>query len=151
MENKEIKKQKETKNSNHSKFEVIPEKSKIAWDLPQSTLDYVMERFEKYIKENDISWQETWGPKTTDNYFNEMTKGSITTALRSKDQFVSKFFFETKKRCLFLYDYKFEKCKPVHFIFAIENRKPRTTLMIKIDLCRHLPHSSPASININCP
>ena len=101
MENKEIKKQKETKNSNHSKFEVIPEKSKIAWDLPQSTLDYVMERFEKYIKENDISWQETWGPKTTDNYFNEMTKGSITTALRSKDQFVSKFFFETKKRCLF--------------------------------------------------
>ena len=103
MENKEIKKQKETKNSNHSKFEVIPGKSKIAWDLPQSTLDYVMERFEKYIKENDISWQETWGPKTTDNYFTEMTKGSITTALRSKDQFVSKFgvFLRPKKDACF--------------------------------------------------
>ena len=40
--------------SSHTRFEVIPGKSKNAWDLPESMLAYVIEHFEKYIKKSDI-------------------------------------------------------------------------------------------------
>ena len=41
------KNKKKHKKSNHTRFEVIPGKSKNAWDLPESIIDYVIEHFEK--------------------------------------------------------------------------------------------------------
>ena len=38
----------------NGRLEVTPGKHKIDWDLPEAILDYVVENFEKYIKDKAI-------------------------------------------------------------------------------------------------
>ena len=62
----------------------------MSWNILKNTSQKMM-----------FSGRKHRGPKTIDNYFKEMTKGSMTAALRSKDQFVSKCFLGSKKDACF--------------------------------------------------
>ena len=75
------------------------------------------------------------GPKTTDNYFKE-----ITTALRLKDQFVSKFFLRPKKDACFCMIINLKNVNQfiLHLQLKIERLEQlkylQTNLMVKKDL-----------------
>ena len=79
-------------------------------------------------------------PKTIDNYFKEMTKGSITNALRSKYQFASNFFLRVKKDAYFCMIINLKNVNQFipYLQFKIESleqvKYPEINLMVKIDL-----------------
>ena len=84
---KKQKTKKKYEKSNHTRFEVIPGKSKNAWYLPESMLGYVIEHFEKYIKETDV--QETI---LDDNPLPENMRGR-----KDIDNYLKKIILEAKK------------------------------------------------------